>query len=92
MSEEIKKYRVLKPVAISGIVQPGAIVELTEAEAANIGIGEYLEEVADKIDYGKVEETDESKDDEESDEDADTETQVHEPGSSEADEDSGEVA
>ena len=46
MSEELKQYRVLKPVAISGIVQPGGIVGLTESEAINIGIGEYLEEVA----------------------------------------------
>lgn len=46
MSEEVKKqYRALKPVAISGIVQPGETVELTEAEASNIGIGVYLEEV-----------------------------------------------
>lgn len=43
--DEKKEYRVLKPVAISGIVDAGAIVLLTEAEAANIGIGEYLEEV-----------------------------------------------
>lgn len=49
MSEETKKkYRVLKAVAISGIVQRGVIVELTESEAANIGIGEYLEEVSDE--------------------------------------------
>lgn len=41
--DEKKKYRVLKPVAIDGIVQPGSIVELTEEQAANIGIGEYLE-------------------------------------------------
>ncbi len=48
MSEETKKkYRVLKAVAISGIVQRGVIVELTETEASNIGIGEYLEEVSD---------------------------------------------
>ena len=48
MSEELKKkYRVLKAVAISGIVNPGEIVELTEAEATNIGVGEYLEEVVD---------------------------------------------
>ena len=48
MSEEKKKYRVLKAVAISGIVQRGVIVELTEDEATNIGIGEYLEEVSDE--------------------------------------------
>ena len=46
MSEVLKKYRVLKPVVIAGRVEAGAIVELSEAEAANIGIGEYLEEVA----------------------------------------------
>ena len=51
MSEETKKkYRVLKAVAISGIVQRGVIVELTETEATNIGIGEYLEEVSDEED------------------------------------------
>ncbi len=51
MSEEIKKkYRALKAVAISGIVNPGEIVELTEAEATNIGIGTYLEEVVDGSD------------------------------------------
>lgn len=43
MDSEKKKYKVLKPVAIDGVVQPGAIVELTEEQAANIGIGEYLE-------------------------------------------------
>jgi hypothetical protein len=49
MSEETKKkYRVLKAVAISGIVQRGVIVELTETEATNVGIGEYLEEVSDE--------------------------------------------
>ena len=49
MNDELKKkYRVLKAVAISGIVNPGEIVELTEAEATNIGIGEYLEEVTDQ--------------------------------------------
>lgn len=49
MSEETKKkYRVLKAVAISGIVQRGVIVELTETEATNIGIGEYLEEVSEE--------------------------------------------
>ncbi len=51
MSEETKnKYRVLKAVAISGIVQRGVIVELTDREATNIGIGEYLEEVSDEED------------------------------------------
>lgn len=49
MSEETKKkYRVLKAVAIAGIVQRGVIVELTETEATNIGIGEYLEEVSEE--------------------------------------------
>jgi len=53
MSEELKKkYRVLKAVAISGIVNPGEFVELTEAEATNIGIGEYLEEVVEGQDTG----------------------------------------
>ena len=46
MAEETrKKYRALKAVAVSGIVDIGGIVELTEAEAENIGIGTYLEEV-----------------------------------------------
>lgn len=46
MSEETKKkYKVLKPVAISGIVDPGDTVELTESEAKNIGISTYLEDL-----------------------------------------------
>ncbi len=57
MSEEIKKYRVLKAVAISGIVGVGTIVELTEAAAANIGIGEYLEEVTEEKSEAKPEES-----------------------------------
>ena len=86
MSEEVKKYRVLKPVAISGIVQRGAIVELTEAEAENIGIGEYLEEVVDEaasegVSEGTESETDQSKDGEESDKSTDTETQTDKSGS-----------
>ena len=48
MSEELKKYKVLKAVAISGVRQPGEIVELPLAEAENIGTGEYLEEVTDE--------------------------------------------
>ena len=87
MSEEVKKYRVLKPVAISGIVQTGSIIELTEAAAENIGIGEYLEEVVDETSSegseGTESETDESKDEEESDDDTDTETQTDESGSAE---------
>lgn len=43
--ETRKKYRALKAVAVSGIVDIGGIVELTESEAENIGIGTYLEEV-----------------------------------------------
>lgn len=57
MSEELKKYRVLKAVAIDGIVGIGAIVELTEAAAANIGIGEYLEEVVEAKAEAKPEES-----------------------------------
>ena len=49
MNNELKKYRVLKAVAINGIVGAGEIVELTETAAANIGIGEYLEEVVPEI-------------------------------------------
>ena len=57
MSEELKKYRVLRAVAIDGIVSVGSIVELTEAVATNIGIGEYLEEVAEEKSEAKTEES-----------------------------------
>ena len=48
MSEELKKYKVLKPVAISGVQPIGAIVELTQEAAENVGVGVYLEEVAEE--------------------------------------------
>lgn len=54
----VKSYRVLKPIAYGGRVEKGEIVELPEADAENIGIGEYLEEV-------KIESRDEVKKDEE---------------------------
>ena len=53
MSEILKKYRVLKAVIISGRVEAGAIVELSEADAKNIGVGEYLEEVAPPAEQAK---------------------------------------
>ena len=65
MSEELKKYKVIKPVAVSGVQPIGTVVELTAEAAENIGIGVYLEEV------GGESPKDPPKDSEESSENSD---------------------
>lgn len=44
---DIKKYRVLLPIAFGGIKDVGEIVEMQVADAENIGIGTRLELVDD---------------------------------------------
>ena len=42
MNDEKKRFKVLRALAFGGIKDPGDIVEMTLAEAQNIGIGKFL--------------------------------------------------
>lgn len=49
---EIKKYKVLRPIAISGRLEAGAEVELPEDEANNIGT-DFLKEIDETTEEGE---------------------------------------
>lgn len=65
----IKKYKVLKPIALGGRIERGEIVSIPEEQAKNIGIGDYLEpvegEVKKEVDEASNESGEYSEDEEE---------------------------